>query len=132
MDDIAEQGVAAHWKYKGITPEISGMERWLARVRETLEKKDNESLEFFDNFQPGNLISVLYVLHSQRRNADVTQRSYCIGFCLLYSFPGGKSCTGRQDQRKTDAFVHPASRRRPGRDHYYTRIPGNDKNGWEA
>lgn len=61
MDDIAEQGIAAHWKYKGIVPEVSGIESWLVKVRQTLEDKDTQSLAFFDHFRPSSLISVIYI-----------------------------------------------------------------------
>lgn len=61
MDEIAEQGIAAHWKYKGITREISSIERWLAQVRQTLENKDTQALAFFDNFRPDSLINVIYI-----------------------------------------------------------------------
>ncbi|MCU0448376.1 MAG: RelA/SpoT family protein [Bernardetiaceae bacterium] len=54
MDAIAEKGVAAHWKYKqrqsGGTME-QGIEEWLKKVRETLESKDLNALEFVDNFR---------------------------------------------------------------------------------
>ncbi len=61
MDDIAERGVAAHWKYKGITMEPSEMERWLSTVRQTLEDKDLDALTYFDSFQVGQLAPELYI-----------------------------------------------------------------------
>ena len=37
MDEIAERGLAAHWRYKGVKGE-SGLDEWLTSVREALEK----------------------------------------------------------------------------------------------
>ena len=53
MDDIAEKGYAAHWKYKNQNnenPEI-GLESWLSKVREVLQKKDLEAIEFVNDFK---------------------------------------------------------------------------------
>ncbi len=50
MDDIAERGLAAHWKYKG-----EGVDKkfgdWLMLIRESLENKEASALEFVDNFK---------------------------------------------------------------------------------
>ena len=58
MDDIAEKGCAAHWKYKeqGKNKSDSGLEDWIARVRATLEEPGTNALEFVEDFQ-GNLFS---------------------------------------------------------------------------
>ncbi|MBQ9295131.1 MAG: bifunctional (p)ppGpp synthetase/guanosine-3',5'-bis(diphosphate) 3'-pyrophosphohydrolase [Bacteroidaceae bacterium] len=44
MDDIAEHGLAAHWRYKGIRSGESGVEEWLAGVRSALEANDDAQL----------------------------------------------------------------------------------------
>ena len=44
MDDIAEHGLAAHWRYKGIRSGESGVEEWLAGVRSALETNDDAQL----------------------------------------------------------------------------------------
>lgn len=44
MDDIAEHGLAAHWRYKGIKGGQSGVEEWLASVRSALETNDDAQL----------------------------------------------------------------------------------------
>ena len=49
MDDIAERGLAAHWRYKGIKGE-NGLDEWLNSVREALESSDND-LEAMDRFK---------------------------------------------------------------------------------
>ncbi len=49
MDEIAEKGLAAHWRYKGIKGE-SGLDEWLNSIRETLENADND-LEVMDQFK---------------------------------------------------------------------------------
>ena len=53
MDDIAEKGYAAHWKYKG--DEISGtdtnLEEWIKRIRELLENPESNAIDFMDDFK---------------------------------------------------------------------------------
>lgn len=54
MDDIAEKGYAAHWKYKEsrhAQSTESGIEMWLAKVREILENNDLNAIEFLDEFR---------------------------------------------------------------------------------
>ncbi|MDR0892076.1 MAG: RelA/SpoT family protein [Mediterranea sp.] len=50
MDEIAERGLAAHWRYKGIKGE-SGLDEWLTSVREALENTDNDSMKMMDQFK---------------------------------------------------------------------------------
>lgn len=50
MDEIAEKGFAAHFKYKGIKGE-SGFDSWLANVRELLENPQSDSVEYMDDFK---------------------------------------------------------------------------------
>jgi guanosine-3',5'-bis(diphosphate) 3'-pyrophosphohydrolase len=55
MDDVAERGYAAHWKYKGANTKLNKpLDLWINQVRETLETKDNSAMEFMEDFR-GNL-----------------------------------------------------------------------------
>ncbi|MDD3077700.1 MAG: RelA/SpoT family protein [Paludibacter sp.] len=50
MDEVAEKGLAAHWKYKGIKGE-SGMDEWLKNIREILENPELNAVDFMDEFK---------------------------------------------------------------------------------
>ncbi|MDR0893847.1 MAG: RelA/SpoT family protein [Prevotellaceae bacterium] len=50
MDEIAERGLAAHWRYKGVKSE-TGLDEWLNSIREALESSDSEGLEAMDQFK---------------------------------------------------------------------------------
>ncbi|MEA4983795.1 MAG: RelA/SpoT family protein [Paludibacter sp.] len=50
MDEVAEKGLAAHWKYKGIKGE-SGMDEWLKNIREILENPELNAVDFMDEFR---------------------------------------------------------------------------------
>lgn len=57
MDEIAEKGYAAHWKYKdNASGQASGLEQWITKVRDMLEQNDSSALEFVDDFR-GNLFN---------------------------------------------------------------------------
>ncbi len=51
MDEIAERGFAAHYKYKGIQDKESELENWLNRIKDLLENPSSDSLEFLDDFK---------------------------------------------------------------------------------
>lgn len=50
MDEIAERGLAAHWRYKGVKGE-TGLDEWLTSVREALENPDADSMKVMDQFK---------------------------------------------------------------------------------
>lgn len=51
MDETAEKGYAAHWKYKEDAASNENLDHWLAKVREMLENPETNAVEFVDNFK---------------------------------------------------------------------------------
>lgn len=51
MDEIAERGFAAHWKYKGEKTNESELDKWIKKIREMLENPNSDALEFLDEFK---------------------------------------------------------------------------------
>lgn len=51
MDEIAEKGYAAHWKYKGEDNQEQGLNEWLYKIRELLQNPDQSALDFLDDFK---------------------------------------------------------------------------------
>lgn len=56
MDDIAEKGYAAHWKYKeaqsgAAVSRESGIEQWIGKVREMIEQNDSDAIDFVNDFR---------------------------------------------------------------------------------
>ncbi len=52
MNEIAERGFAAHWKYKGVKDNDDNVyEKWLETVRDTIESSDHNALEFLSDFK---------------------------------------------------------------------------------
>jgi len=60
MDEIAEKGFAAHWKYKGIKNEHSVYDRWLSNIREVLDAQHNSALEFLNDFKSNLFAEEVY------------------------------------------------------------------------
>ena len=53
MDEIAEKGFAAHWKYKkaSISQDEDEFDRWLKKIRDALNGSNEDAVEFLDNFK---------------------------------------------------------------------------------
>ena len=64
MDEIAEKGLAAHFKYKGIKGE-GGLDSWLARMREILESSEKEDNAFLDQVRSGLYTDEILFLHQK-------------------------------------------------------------------
>ena len=61
MDEIAERGFAAHWKYKGVSDEPNVYENWLDNVRDILETPDTDAIEFVNDFKTNLFNEEVYV-----------------------------------------------------------------------
>lgn len=61
MDEIAEKGFAAHWKYKEDTSGVNKLDDWIERIREMLENNQGNALEFVDEFKTTLFADEIYV-----------------------------------------------------------------------
>lgn len=61
MDEIAERGFAAHWKYKGIKSSDNVFDLWLDNVRDILDTPNNDALEFLNDFKTNLFNEEVYV-----------------------------------------------------------------------
>ncbi len=70
MDEIAERGFAAHYKYKELQERESELDNWLKRIREVLDNPDSDSLEFLDDFKL-NLFSSEIVIFTPKGDEKI-------------------------------------------------------------
>ncbi len=61
MDEIAERGFAAHWKYKGISDEPDVYDDWLDNIREMLDNPTNDAVEFLNDFKTNLFNEEVYI-----------------------------------------------------------------------
>jgi len=92
MDDIAERGFAAHWKYKGATKTDVGLEDWLTRIRELLQSDDSDALDFLDQFKLNLFSSEIYVFTPKGEIITMSKKSKVIDFAYaIHSEVGNKA-----------------------------------------
>ena len=95
MDEIAEKGYAAHWKYKDSnSTHESNLEKWLVRVRELLEKQDLTALEFVDDFR-GNLFNEeIFVFTPKGELKNLPNGATALDFAFDIHTDIGAKCIG--------------------------------------
>jgi GTP pyrophosphokinase len=107
MDEIAEKGYAAHWKYKDNAAKYeSNLEKWLVRVRETLEKQDLTALEFVDDFR-GNLFSEeIFVFTPKGELKNLPTGATALDFAFDIHTDIGAKCIGAKVNQKLVPINH--------------------------
>ncbi len=107
MDEIAEKGYAAHWKYKDNTAKYeSNLEKWLVRVRETLEKQDLSALEFVDDFR-GNLFNEeIFVFTPKGELKNLPKGATALDFAFEIHTDVGAKCIGAKVNQKLVPINH--------------------------
>ncbi len=94
MDEIAERGFAAHWKYKGVSNQPDVYERWLDNVREILDNPNLDAVEFLGNFKSDNLFNdEVYVYTPMGDLIILPKGSTALDFAFSIHTDVGYHCT---------------------------------------
>ena len=93
MDDIAERGLAAHWRYKGVKSE-TGLDEWLTSIREALEHSDDDGLELMDQFKMDLYKDDVFVFTPKGDLFKLPQGATVLDFAFHIHTNVGSRCTG--------------------------------------
>lgn len=93
MDEVAEKGLAAHWKYKGIKGE-SGMDEWLKSIREILENPDLNAVDFMDEFKMNLYDEEVFVFTPNRDLHKLPKGATALDFAFSIHSGLGSKCVG--------------------------------------
>lgn len=102
MDDIAEKGYAAHWKYKdGSAKENeSALDMWINRVRESLEQNDISAIEFVDDFRSNLFLEEVYAFTPMGKLITLPNGSTALDFAFDVHSEIGAGCIGAKINHK--------------------------------
>ena len=92
MDEIAEKGLAAHWRYKGIKGE-TGLDEWLNSIRETLENADADT-ETIDQFKLDLYKDEVFVFSPKGDLYKLPQGATVLDFAFAIHSNLGCRCVG--------------------------------------
>ncbi|MEP1035110.1 bifunctional (p)ppGpp synthetase/guanosine-3',5'-bis(diphosphate) 3'-pyrophosphohydrolase [Ekhidna sp.] len=101
MDEIAEKGYAAHWKYKdGKSSDETGLEMWIAKVREILEQNNGNAIEFVDDFRSNLYSDEVFVFTPKGDLKTLPQGATALDFAFDIHTEIGEHCLGAKVNQK--------------------------------
>lgn len=105
MDEVAEKGLAAHWKYKGGSGS-SEMEKWLANVREVLENPEMNMIDFIDDFKTNVYADEIFVFTPKGDLKKLSAGATLLDFAYEVHSRVGDQCVGGRVNGKNVTLRH--------------------------
>ncbi len=105
MNEIAEKGFAAHWKYKESAQE-SAIDEWLNRIREMLENPDSNALDFIDDFKLNLFADEIFVFTPKGELKTLPVNSTALDFAYEIHSAVGSRCIGAKINHRLVPISH--------------------------
>ena len=108
MNDIAEQGFAAHWKYKdGPTHEDEGeLEKWLHTIKEILDDPQPDAIDFLDTIKLNLFASEIFIFTPKGEIKTMPQNCTALDFAFSIHTFLGSHCIGAKVNHKLVPLSH--------------------------
>jgi len=100
MDEIAERGFAAHWKYKTAGAQDSELDKWIKNIREMLEKPNSDAMEFLDEFKLNLFASEIMVFTPKGNIITLPTDATALDFAYEIHSEIGNSAIGAKINHK--------------------------------
>lgn len=108
MNDVAEQGFAAHWKYKdgGGGEDEGELEKWLRTIKEILDDPQPDAIDFLDTIKLNLFASEIFVFTPKGELKTMPQNSTALDFAFSLHTDIGSHCIGAQVNHKLVPLSH--------------------------
>ncbi len=106
MDEVADRGFAAHYRYKDISTYENELETWIERIREQLKSPDSDAFEFLDDFKLSLYSMDINVFTPKGKMISMPQGSTIIDFAYDIHTDLGNKCIGAKINQKLVPINH--------------------------
>jgi len=106
MDDIAEKGYAAHWKYKENNNQRSSFDKWFGEIRELLEDPETNAVDFIDEFKMNLFAEEIYVFTPNGDIKVLPKNATTLDFAFSIHSDIGLNCIGAKVNSKLMPLSH--------------------------
>ena len=100
MNEIAEKGFAAHWKYKGVNNQPDIFETWFDNIRDILENSDSDAIEFLNDFKTNLFQEEVYVYTPKGDLKILPKGATALDFAFSIHTDLGYHCTAIKVNKK--------------------------------
>jgi GTP diphosphokinase / guanosine-3',5'-bis(diphosphate) 3'-diphosphatase len=106
MNEIAEKGLAAHWKYKEGANDEDRFDKWFSQIREALNNQDMSSIDFLQDFKTSFLAEEIYVYTPKGDVKMLPVGSTALDFAFSIHSAVGSKCIGAKVNHKLVPISH--------------------------
>ncbi|SFP58862.1 RelA/SpoT family protein [Parafilimonas terrae] len=106
MNEIAEKGLAAHYKYKEGSSEEDRFDKWFSQIREMISSQDTDSVDFLQDFKTSFLAEEIYVFTPKGDVKMLPVNSTALDFAFAIHSAVGSRCIGAKVNHKLVPISH--------------------------